>query len=598
MALSLVLVGLALILGLGAINRAEAQVRHEKSGRPCPSIGIVTNFTDNSLYLLDPETNTLCGPYLKGELGQGDSAINTAVSPGGKTAIITNYNAYAVFFVELPHRFGDSPTLLDSVNIGYNAEDVTITPDGKYALITYGGSDPFIAVLELETRSLRTIYEMPSAMKTAGIEIAPDGQTVLAVDHTNTCIHVLTLDIDGNLTFSHSIALTFQPGDISVSPDGMTAVVVNPSEGSPAVLRIDSPGNVVLVEENISLSCPYGAAAAFSSNGTAAFYLSNNGPTTSIHLLEVHSPGIVSSSGTSINISPGIREGEVRSEFDSLAVGPVGHYAYVWRKAPYVGNPAGISVIDLTTQKQVKTLSGIFFPVDITFCCLKTATKPSKPASDQPPFGIFETPVNNSIVRSSIAVTGWALDDVGVESVKIYRHQGSTLVYIGDAVFVEGARPDVAQAYPNYPNNTRAGWGYMMLTNFLPNGGNGTFKIHAIARDTYGHEVTLGIRTIHCDNAHATKPFGAIDVPKQGETISGTNYRIQGWVLTPPPNKIPEDGSTINVFIDEQSIGQAAYNIYRSDIATLFPGYTNSEGALAYFNLDTTQYSNGIHTLE
>lgn len=42
------------------------------------------------------------------------------------------------------------------------------------------------------------------------------------------------------------------------------------------------------------------------------------------------------------------------------------------------------------------------------------------------------------------------------------------MVYIGSACFVEGARPDVARAYPDYPERTKAGWGYMMLTNMLP----------------------------------------------------------------------------------------------------------------------------------
>ncbi|NIM14605.1 MAG: hypothetical protein GTO45_21530, partial [Candidatus Aminicenantes bacterium] len=167
--------------------------------------------------------------------------------------------------------------------------------------------------------------------------------------------------------------------------------------------------------------------------------------------------------------------------------------------------------------------------------------------STNPPFGTFETPVHGSTVQSSVAVTGWVLDDIGVESVKIYRESGKNLVYIGDGLFVEGARSDIEQAYPSYPMNYKAGWGYMMLTNFLPNEGNGTFKIHAIAADTEGHEVTLGVKTITCDNANAVKPFGAIDTPTQGGTASGSNFINWGWVLTPQPNSIPTDGSTITV---------------------------------------------------
>jgi Leucine-rich repeat (LRR) protein len=215
-----------------------------------------------------------------------------------------------------------------------------------------------------------------------------------------------------------------------------------------------------------------------------------------------------------------------------------------------------------------------------------------------PPFGEFSTPLDNATVSSSVPVTGWALGDTGIESVKIYREEGKNLVYIGDGVLVEGARPDVESAYPGYPMNYKAGWGYMMLTNFLPNGGNGTFKIHAIATDKEGQPTTLGIKTITIDNANAVKPFGAIDTPGQGGTASGGSYINWGWVLTPRPNQIPTDGSTINVWVDGVNIGNPTYNIYREDIATLFPGYENSNGAAGYFYLDTTAYENGVHTIQ
>jgi len=218
-----------------------------------------------------------------------------------------------------------------------------------------------------------------------------------------------------------------------------------------------------------------------------------------------------------------------------------------------------------------------------------------------PPLGEFSTPIDGSTVRSSIPASGWALDDIGVESVKIYRDpvegEGANMIYIGDAVFVEGARPDVEAAYPGYPMNYKAGWGYMMLTNFLPNAGNGTFRLHVIAADTEGNETTLGVKTITCDNANAVKPFGAIDTPAQGGAAWGNNYRNQGWVLTPMPNSIPLNGSTINVFVNGVNLGHPVYNIYRQDIANYFPGYANSDGALAYFDFDASIYENGIHTI-
>ncbi|MDQ1355481.1 MAG: hypothetical protein QG657_5791, partial [Acidobacteriota bacterium] len=109
--------------------------------------------------------------------------------------------------------------------------------------------------------------------------------------------------------------------------------------------------------------------------------------------------------------------------------------------------------------------------------------------------------------------------------------------------------------------------------------------------------VALGAKTITCDNANAVKPFGAIDTPAQGATASGKPYPNFGWALTPMPNMIPIDGSTITVWVDGMPLGHPVYNIYREDIPTKFPGYANSNGAVGYYYLDTTKYANGVHTI-
>jgi len=218
------------------------------------------------------------------------------------------------------------------------------------------------------------------------------------------------------------------------------------------------------------------------------------------------------------------------------------------------------------------------------------------------PFGSFDTPVDNTTgVAGAIPVTGWALDNVEVLKVDIWREPTGTepagaLIFIGDAVFVDGARPDVEGLYPNFPFNYRAGWGYQMLTNFLPQG-NGTFKLHAIAHNKTGSSFDLGTKTIVVDNAHASKPFGTIDTPGQGGTASGNAFVNFGWALTQNPNKIPVDGSTITVVIDGQLVGHPTYNQFRSDIASLFPGLMNSGGAVGFFYIDTTALTSGVHTI-
>jgi hypothetical protein len=228
------------------------------------------------------------------------------------------------------------------------------------------------------------------------------------------------------------------------------------------------------------------------------------------------------------------------------------------------------------------------------------------PAATAAPFGSFDTPASGTTgITGSTPVTGWALDDVGINRIEIWRSAvaGETApdpkgIYIGDANLVAGARPDVEAIYAStMPRAYLAGWGYMLLTNFLPASGNGSFTLRAYAIDFEGKTTLLGSKAITCSNATATKPFGAIDTPGQGGSSSGTAFVNFGWALTPQPGLIPTNGSTINVFVDGAPRGNPTYNQFRSDIATLFPGYANSGGAVGIFVLDTTALANGVHTI-
>ena len=230
-------------------------------------------------------------------------------------------------------------------------------------------------------------------------------------------------------------------------------------------------------------------------------------------------------------------------------------------------------------------------------------TTPVVPPRPGPAFGSVDTPLDGSTVAGEVAIGGWGLDDSAVAGVDIYRTpvageaaEANGLVWIGGATFVEGARPDVALAYPSYPDATRAGWGYMLLSNLLPDRGNGRFTFHAFARTIDGARTALGSKTITVANQDSRAPFGTIDTPAQGEQVSGTIINF-GWALTPGPHNIAVDGSAIDVYIDGIHRGHPVYNNYRADIAQLFPGYANSAGAVGYFILDTTTLSDGVHSI-
>jgi hypothetical protein len=326
-----------------------------------------------------------------------------------------------------------------------------------------------------------------------------------------------------------------------------------------------APPHILLNREWLN----FGAVIGDSQTGSQRFLISNSGGGTLNWTASV--------SDTWIQVSPlsGTADMIVRVSMDASGL----------TTGSYTGN---ITITDPNADNSSEVL----------YIYLEVKEKPQEVS----PFGSFDSPVDSPVVYGSIPITGWALDDVEVSKVKIFRNplegHETGLIYIGDAVFVDDARPDVEGKYPTYPRHYRAGWGYMMLTNRLPNQGNGTFVITAVALDSSGNEVTLGEKTIICDNANTVKPFGAIDTPTQGGDASGAEFINFGWALTPKPNTIKKNGSTIKVWVDGVALeGNPVYNLYRKDVAALFPGYKNGDGAGGFYYLDTTLYANGVHTI-
>lgn len=222
------------------------------------------------------------------------------------------------------------------------------------------------------------------------------------------------------------------------------------------------------------------------------------------------------------------------------------------------------------------------------------------------PAGAFDTPVDGANgVAGSIAVTGWAVDDIEVARVRILRdpvagEPAGSLVFIGNATLVEGARPDVQATFPGAPHSSRLGWGYLLLTNFLPGLGDGTYRLHAIADDVDGHSTSLGTKTITAANSSATTPFGAIDTPDQGGTVSGTVTNF-GWVLSRGLRRAdPPGGGTVRLVIDGALLSAVPAGwSSRADLSALFPAaqYPGIGTALGVASFDSTTLANGVHTI-
>ncbi|MFP3883415.1 MAG: Ig-like domain-containing protein, partial [Actinomycetota bacterium] len=99
------------------------------------------------------------------------------------------------------------------------------------------------------------------------------------------------------------------------------------------------------------------------------------------------------------------------------------------------------------------------------------------------PYGNVDTPGDGASVSGVVEVTGWAIDDRGVEEVEVLV-DGET---VGTAAYGL-SRPDVAEDHGGLPNEPRFGYSLPLDTTDL---GSGTHDIEVIARDAAGNASTL-----------------------------------------------------------------------------------------------------------
>jgi sugar lactone lactonase YvrE len=252
-----------------------------------------------------------------------------------------------------------------------------------------------------------------------------------------------------------------------------------------------------------------------------------------------------------------------------------------------------------------------------------TVTATIQPATTNAlPFGALDTPAPGATgLAGAVAVTGWALDDVGVSRVEIWRDcleaidrpQGACRttpnndadgVYIGDALFVSGARPDVATQFSTYPQADRSGWGLMVLTNMLPHipnaasvGGQGTFQLSAYAVDTTGAASLLGRSLVTVDNDNSQLPFGAIDAPTSGGVLLMSQV-FMGWGIGAGQRCL----TSYRMYVDGVLMTSAnglttTQRPARTDVDAVFPGVCPTEEKGLAFFLQGQTLPNGRHTV-
>jgi hypothetical protein len=417
-------------------------------------------------------------------------------------------------------------------------------------LLHHPGADPLV-------QSLITIYD-----RNGNPVALPDSET--GVPYSPSLLDNFTQNADGSVTLYYTLS-TWNPYQVFLMSS--TFVI---------------PGTMALDKTSLTFAAVSNGAALTSQTPAQTVRLTQSGAGSITWTATSTAPWLVVSpaSGTgpaTLSISTRFASGLTASQTGTIAVALTG-----------ASNTVGPITVRLTTVSA------------------------NAPAS--PPFGVVDTPAGDAtVLAGSVAVTGWTLDNIGVQRVELWRdlQPGETTtpfsstpadprngkVFISNVTFVDGARPDIEALYPSTPANYRGGWGYLMLTWGLWNQGNGTYRLHAFAFDQENNVATIGTKTIIVNNNMATKPFGSIDTPTVGGDASGPNF---GWGLTPKVNgaatcKIPSNG--IQVSIDSGPLQPVVYGDARADIAGAFPGFSNSAAAGGHFIFDWSTLTNGLHTI-
>ena len=216
-------------------------------------------------------------------------------------------------------------------------------------------------------------------------------------------------------------------------------------------------------------------------------------------------------------------------------------------------------------------------------------------------------------MTGAVPFTGWALDDVEVTRVMICRAAfgaevapvdpncgGAAQIFVGFAVFIDGARPDVEAAYPDMPVNTRAGWGFMVLTNMLPNQGNGTYQFyHVGAGSRRAHDAARDadddVRERERDEAVRGDRYADAGRPASGSELRELRLGVDAAAEDDPDRRVDDHGAgrwrRARARWTTTTSGRISKPVSR------VPEHRRANGAVGFRVIDTTTLTNGLHTI-
>jgi hypothetical protein len=232
--------------------------------------------------------------------------------------------------------------------------------------------------------------------------------------------------------------------------------------------------------------------------------------------------------------------------------------------------------------------------VTLVTLMMSAALLASLPVWAAPPFGSFGGKIGGGNSGAGLLpLTGWALDDDGVEAVDILVDG-----FVAARANYHRNRPRVAVEFPGYPDSQAAGWAISLdTTHFL----NGNHTITPRILSLTGETTLLPSLVFEFNNVtHNLVPFGKLEFPKHQAELRGNcnladparRYNVvSGYALD---TGVQQDDTGVgyveleidrslflnsrnNCFYDASQGGFTnCYGLRRLDLEPLFPGLVDT----------------------
>jgi N-acetylmuramoyl-L-alanine amidase len=159
-------------------------------------------------------------------------------------------------------------------------------------------------------------------------------------------------------------------------------------------------------------------------------------------------------------------------------------------------------------------------------------------------------------------------------------------------------RLDIEQVYPTLPDSPGAGFRFVLDVGFLIASGLYNPGHHVLTirvGDHFGQLANIDEIPVRfqCDEDVSNEGSeGFIEFPGPPGLLYAGNMALRGWAVD------WEGVNTVTIYVDGAVAGVATYGLLRPEVTALFPGFPDSAAPGWTFNLDSTQYSNGVHSFQ